>query len=372
MTETTDVLVIGGGIAGAGAAARIAAHARVILLEAEDAPGRHSTGRSAAIFIRNYGSPLLRVLNDASAPALTYPETAYEDAAGGPVLTPRGVMTVALEEELPALEDVLATGEGLQRLTGAEAEALFPLLKKGRIAAAALEPEAADIDVDRLLQAELRLLRRRGGRIETKARAQAISRHGGAWRVETPAGVFEAPVLINAAGAWADEIAALAGLPPIGIQPRRRSAAILPLPEGMDAARWPLVDPVAFDWYARPEGGRLMVSPADEDPVPPHDAWPDDMVLAEGLDRFAQAMEYEVTRLERSWAGLRSFAPDGDPVCGFDPLAEGFFWLAGQGGHGIQTSPALNALAAALATGAAPELSPATVAGLSPARFGRD
>lgn len=367
----SDVLILGGGIAGIGAGAQIARGASVTVLEGEDAPGRHSTGRSAAIFIRNYGSPALRALNDLSAPALADPETAYEGACGGPVLAARGVMTVAQEADLPGLEAVFAEGEGLERLTGAEAEALFPLLRKGLVAAAALEPSAADIDVDRLLQGFIRLLRRRGGRIECGAKATRITRAAGLWRVETPKGVFEAPVLVNAAGAWADQLAGLAGVAPIGIEPRRRSAAIIPLPPGMDAARWPLVDPVAFDWYARPEGGRLMVSPADEDPVEPHDAWPEDMVLAEGLDRFSRWMDYEVTRLERSWAGLRSFAPGDDPVCGFDPAAEGFFWLAGQGGHGIQTAPALSALAAALIHGETPALAPQWIEALSPARLRR-
>jgi D-arginine dehydrogenase len=186
--------------------------------------------------------------------------------------------------------------------------------------------------------------------------------------VETPAGAFEAPVIVNAAGAWADEVARLAGIRPLGLTPKRRSAAILPPPEGVDVTGWPLVASVSMAWYAKPDAGKFMVSPADEDPVEPHDAWPDDMVLAEGLHRFAQAMDYEITRVERSWAGLRTFAPDGDPVAGFDPEAEGFFWLAGQGGHGVQTSPALAALTADLILGRAPSLPGDVVAALSPGR----
>ena len=370
MTETSDILVIGAGIAGVGAGAMAAARgASVTVLEAEPTPAYHTTGRSAAIYIRNYGGPVLRAVSDAAHPAFMDPEAFSQGAIEGALLSPRGVLTVATEAELEGLEASFAEAKGLERLTGAEAEALFPLLKKGRVVAASYEPQAADIDVDRLFQGFAKMLRRDGGRIVVNARAGRIERRGEAWRVETPAGAFEAPVLVDAAGAWADPVAEMAGAKPLGVTPKRRSAAILPLPSGMDSSRWPLIDPVAFDWYAKPQSGALMVSPADEDPVIPMDAWPDDMVLAEGLDRFAQAMDYEVTRVERSWAGLRSFAPDAVPVVGFAPETPGFFWLAGQGGHGIQTSPALSALAGALATGAAPELAPEVVAALSPARF---
>jgi D-arginine dehydrogenase len=169
--------------------------------------------------------------------------------------------------------------------------------------------------------------------------------------VATAAGAFEAPVIVNAAGAWADTVAQLAGVATLGLTPLRRSAAILPAPEGRDVSSWPAVCSMSETWYAKPEAGKLMVSPADEDPVEPHDAWPDDMVLAEGLDRYERAVTVPVTRVERSWAGLRTFAPDRTPVVGFDPAAEGFFWLAGQGGYGIQTAPALSRLAGALLTG---------------------
>ncbi|WP_339947611.1 FAD-binding oxidoreductase [uncultured Albimonas sp.] len=379
MTETSDILVIGAGIAGVGAGAMAAAHgASVTVLEAEPTPAYHTTGRSAAIYIRNYGGPVLRAVSDAAHPAFMDPEAFSGGAIAGALLSRRGVLTVATEAEMEGLEASFAESKGLERLTGPQAEALFPLLRKGRIVAASLEPEAADIDVDRLFQGFAKMLRRDGGRIAVNARVGRIARNaqvgriarvGEAWRVETPAGVFEAPVLVNAAGAWADEVAAMAGAAPLGIVPKRRSAAMLPLPAGIDASVWPLIDPVAFDWYAKPQSGALMVSPADEDPVAPMDAWPDDMVLAEGLDRFAQAMDYEVTRVERAWAGLRSFAPDGTPVVGFAPETPGFFWLAGQGGHGIQTSPALSALAGALLTGGAPAMEAEVVSALSPARF---
>ncbi len=365
MSETADILVIGGGIAGVGAAAMLSPDARVIVLESEDAIGRHSTGRSAAIYIRNYGNATLRALNAASEPVLSDPSVLEETS----VLTPRGEMLIAAEEELGDLDAYLEGADGIERLSAGEAVALFPILREELIAAAAYEPKAMDIDVDRLFQAFARRLRHKGGQIILKSPASAIARKDGVWQVETPTGRYDAPILINAAGAWADQIAALAGVAPIGLIPMRRSAALLPAPEGHDITHWPLVASASESWYAKPEAGLIMVSPADEDPVDPHDAYVDDMVLAEGLYRFEQAVTMPVTRVERSWAGLRSFVPDRTPVVGFDPAAEGFFWLAGQGGYGIQTSPALSQLTADLCLTRPSALRMETVAALSPARM---
>ncbi|GHD59920.1 glycerol-3-phosphate dehydrogenase [Thalassobaculum fulvum] len=365
MTGTADVLVIGGGIAGVSAAARIAPDARVTVLEHEGAIGVHATGRSAAIFIANYGNATLRSLNAVSGPELEAP-----DFLDDTVLSPRGEMVVATEAELPDLERHLAEGTGVERLTPDEAVALVPVLRRELIHGAAIERDARDIDVDRLLQGFARLLRRHGGRIVTGAGAGRIERADGVWRVATAAGAFEAPVLVNAAGAWADTVAGLAGATPVGLVPMRRSAAILPAPPGHAVDRWPLFVSASESWYAKPEAGKLMVSPADEDPVEPHDAWPDDMVLAEGLDRFERMTTVEVTRVERSWAGLRSFVADRTPVVGFAPDADGFFWLAGQGGYGVQTSPALSRLAADLVLGRVPALPADVVAALHPGRPG--
>lgn len=367
MSQTADILVIGGGIAGIGAAARIAAGARAIVLEAEDAIGRHATGRSAAIFIRNYGNATLRALNAASEPLFEAPD----GVSDVPLLTPRGELMIAYEHETDRLDAYLDGAEGMERITPDEAVALVPILKRGPIVAAAFERSARNIDVDLLLQGYARLLRRQGGEIALRAGAEAITRQDGLWRVETPAGAFEAPILVNAAGAWADVVARMAGVSPIGLQPMRRSAAILPAPGGHDVDAWPLFVNACETWYCKPEAGRLMVSPADEDPVEPHDAWPDDMVLAEGLDRFEQAVTMPVTRVERSWAGLRSFAPDRTPVVGFAPEAEGFFWLAGQGGYGVQTAPALSQLAAELCLGRTPSLPENVINALSPSRLSR-
>lgn len=356
----SDILVIGGGIAGISAAARLAPHADVRVLEREDAPGYHATGRSAAIYVCNYGNAVLRQLNAASGPEL--------EERG--VLSPRGFMYVATPSEIAPFEAELAAAEGLEEISVAEACALFPLLEPRRLYRAAVERTACDVDVDRLLQGYLREARAAGATLETGAEVLAIRRDGDLWRVETAAGDFAAPILVNAAGAWADQIAQLAGAAPVGLTPYRRSAAILPLPDGIDLSQAPVAVAASETWYARPDAGRLMVSPADEDPVEPQDAYPDEMVLAEGLHRFEQAMTLTVTRVERRWAGLRTFAPDRTLVAGFDPDAPGFFWLAGQGGYGIQTSPIMARLSADLVLNRHSDLlTPETIAALSPERF---
>ena len=360
-----DVIVIGGGMAGISAAAHLAAEARVIVLETEARLGYHSTGRSAAIFIRNYGNPTLRALNTLSAAFFEAPG-AFAD---GPLLSPRGELLLAEEHELATLADYADGADGLDHLTGDEAVELVPILRPERIAAAVIERGAQDIDVDRMLQGFARALKARGGRIVTGAPVTALSRDAGVWTVKTGAQSYAAPVVVNAAGAWADEIAVLAGLARVGLAPCRRSAALLPAPSGHDMARWPLFGSVSETWYAKPEAGKLMVSPADEDAVAPHDAWPDDMVLAEGLHRFETAVTTEVTRVETSWAGLRSFAPDRTPVVGFDPQAQGFFWLAGQGGYGIQSAPALARITAELCAGRPAPVPDEIRAACAPDRF---
>jgi len=361
-----DILVIGGGIAGVSAAAECArAGARVTVLESEPRIGYHATGRSAAIFIRNYGNATLRALNAAAEPIFEHPG----EISDAPLLSPRGELMIASDEELPVLDAYLDGAVGVERLTGREAAEIVPILRPKRIAGAMIERDARGIDVDLLLQGYARMLRARCGRIVTGAAVRALRFEAGQWHVETAQGVFSAPTVVNAAGAWADEVAAMAGLPRLGLQPCRRSAAIIPAPDGHDTDHWPIFGSIAETWYAKPEAGKLMVSPADEDLVDPHDAWPEDMVLAEGLHRFEQAVTHEVTRLEHSWAGLRTFAPDRTPVAGYDRRARRFFWLAGQGGYGVQTAPALAQLSAAMLTGGAPAIDAATRAALAPDRL---
>lgn len=363
---TSDVIVIGGGMAGISAAARIAEDASVTVLEAEPQLGYHATGRSAAIFIRNYGNATLRALNALSGRFFDDPAEVSER----PLLKRRGELLLAGETELEDLDAYAAGSDGLDRLTAEEAVELVPILRPGPIAAALLERDAQDIDVDLMLQGFVRLLKARGGRVVTGAQVAEMRRGTGIWQIRTENGdLHSAPIVVNAAGAWAGQIARIAHALPIPLSPCRRSAALLPAPEGYDIETWPLFGSISETWYAKPDAGKLMVSPADEDPVHPHDAWADDMVLAEGLHRYECAVTVPVTRIEANWAGLRTFAADRTPVVGADPVSEGFFWLAGQGGYGIQTAPALAEITAALCMGAVPVHLQNLTESLSPARF---
>ncbi|GLQ05910.1 NAD(P)/FAD-dependent oxidoreductase [Sneathiella chinensis] len=365
MTTGTDILIIGGGIAGISAAARLSGEASVTVLEAEPTISYHSTGRTAAIYLKNYGNQTLRALNRASEPFFLEPEGVSDHS----ILSPRGELHFAHEDEVESLDAYLEGSDGMERITPREAVEMVPILREDLIVAAAYESAAQDIDVDRLLQGFARMVRSNKGQIVTNARVQTLTRENGEWVAETPAGTFKAPIVINAAGAWADAIATLAGVKTVGLVPKRRSGILLPAPEGYDITHWPLFITGAERWYGKPEAGKLMISPADEDPVEPHDAWPDDMVVAEGLHRFETATTVEVTRVEHSWAGLRNFVKDRSPVVGFAPDADGFFWLAGQGGYGIQTSPALSQLTADLCLGKSSPLPQNIISALNPERL---
>lgn len=356
---TSDFLIIGGGIAGVSAAARLSHLGRVTLLEAEDHLAHHASGRSAALFEPNYGLAPVVVLSQAS-------EDHFHEADGG-VLSPRGLMLVAGAGEDAAFE-ADARALGLDEITAADARAMVPLLGPALVRAAHAD-HAWDIDTDRLIQTFLREAKANGAEVVTRARVTALGRDRGAWRATTAAGSHEGRVLVNAAGAWVDEVARMAGVRPLGFTPLRRSMARIPAPEGLNPGRWPMLMGAGERWYAKPDAGALIVSPSEEHPSHPHDAWPDDMVLAEGLARYEAMMTAPVTRLLASWAGLRTFAPDRVLVIGPDPAEPAFFWLAGQGGYGFQTSPAASRLAADLLAGRAPELDAGTVAALSPARF---
>ncbi len=354
-----DFLIIGGGIAGASAAGRLAALGRVTLLEAEPALGYHASGRSAALFEATYGKPTTVALNRASH--------AFHATEDGGFLSPRGLMLVGGAEE----EEVFLREMGLMEMTRvsvAEARDIVPILNPGTVAFTAVHEEAWDIDTDRLLQHFARLARG-NGEVVTGAPVETIERTGAGWRVRAGAHDYEARVLVNAAGAWADRIAAMAGVAPLGLTPLRRSMARIPAPGGHDVSGWPMILGAGETWYAKPDAGKLIVSPAEEDPAEPHDAWADDMVLAEGLARYEARVTEPVTRLETSWAGLRTFAPDRALVLGPDPTEPAFVWSAGQGGYGFQTAPAASALVAALISGATPDLPPEIVAALKPDRL---
>jgi D-arginine dehydrogenase len=349
---TADVLIIGGGMAGVSLAAALAPDRRVILLEAEAQPGYHATGRSAAVFVPNYGSPLIRALSALARPTFDEPDPAYFNDH---LLTRRGLLRVVKPDGEAIYRHAMGGAEGIQPVSVSEAARLFPPLNPGRFVAASYEADVHDIDVDALLQGYLRQARAAGVQILFEQKVQHVDRVHGAWQVATMDEDYEAPVLVNAAGAWADHIAGFVGLAPIGIRACRRSVAMLPMPDLPSAGScWPMTVPFPTGWYAKSEAGGLLVSAAEEDELEPQDVMVDDLTLAEGMHRFAQDTKVTITRLERSWAGLRSFAPDGRPVLGFDPLAEGFFWLAGQGGAGIQTAPALAQLGAALIAGERP------------------
>ncbi|MCT4557995.1 MAG: FAD-binding oxidoreductase [Pelagimonas sp.] len=360
-----DIIIIGAGIAGISAAAQLAGDHDVLLLEQEPVTGYHASGRSIAVFNRNYGNPVLRALNAVSAPVLEAPEGISDHS----LLTLRGELLVAHDGVLADLNAHLEVAQGIEVLDAQQACDLVPILRPERIVKASIEWDTHEIDVDRMQAGYLRLFKARGGRVDTRAQVTGLSRANGVWTVDTPRGQHMAPVVVNAAGAWASGIGALAGALPIEITPLRRSVAVVPGPDGHDMRRWPLFACAAETWYAKPTPGPLLISPAEEDPVPAGDAWADDMVLAEGLFRYEQNVDHAIRRIESNWAGLRSFAPDRAPVVGFDPQAEGFFWLAGQGGYGFQTAPALSQLAADLLSDRTPVLPGDIIAALAPGRF---
>nr|BAV00963.1 glycerol-3-phosphate dehydrogenase [Nautella sp. A04V] len=366
--QILDVIIIGGGLAGLSAAAALSPLRSTLVLESESALGYHSSGRSAAMFEAHYGPGPVQVLTQASE--------AHHRSNG--YLSPRGMMLVAGPDQA---EEFAAdcVSLSLTEIPVEQAVQMVPVLNPAAVGFAAYHDTAEDLDADRLLQDFAKVTRSHGGVIRTDAQVTALqyAAADGMWQVDITTGsgaarsteTLRCRSVVNAAGAWADEIAALAKIAPIGLQPKRRSMARLPAPGGHDVTTWPMIMGVGECWYAKPDAGKLLVSPADADPVAPHDAYADDMVLAEGLARYEEMVSEPVTRVEHNWAGLRSFVSDGVPVMGPDPDQPSFVWCAGQGGYGVQSSPAAGRLIAALMTGAAPEIDAATLAALSPARL---
>ncbi|MBL8384151.1 MAG: FAD-binding oxidoreductase [Burkholderiales bacterium] len=345
-----DIAIVGAGIAGASLAFRLASQASVILLERESHPGYHATGRSAAMFMESYGPTGVRALTRASRAFYEAPPPGFADH---PILTPRGALYVAA----PGQEALLASTRAalapncprLATLDAGATLAAAPCLKPDRVAGALLDPDSMDIDVHGLHQGFLRAFRAAGGTLRCDAELVAATRAAGAWQLQLADGAtIHAGVLVDAAGAWADQVAALCGARPVGLTPRRRSAFTFDAPAGVACAHWPAVVGIDETWYFKPDAGQLLGSPANADDTVPHDVAPEELDIALGIDRIQAATTLTIRRPRHAWAGLRSFVADGEPVIGFDGELDGFFWLAAQGGYGIQSAAGAAALAAAL------------------------
>lgn len=370
-----DVAIVGAGIAGASLAWQLAAGARVLLLEREAQPGMHSTGRSAAMFMTSYGPVQARALTRASRDFYTAPPAGFADV---PLLAPRGALYVGWDGQQATLDasatGLAATGSTIARIDAAAALAQVPVLRADGLIGALYEPDAMDIDVDALHQGWLRGARRSGAVLACDAEIVAAVRRDGVWALRAADGrQWRAATLVDAAGAWADAVAALAGAAPVGLQPKRRSAFTFTPPADVDHRHWPTVAAIDERWYFKPDAGALLGSPANADPVPAHDVVPEELDIALGIDAITRHTTLAIRRPLRSWAGLRTFAPDGELVIGWDPATPGFFWLAGQGGYGIQSAAGAAMLAAALWRGEPPPESlraqGVDPAAMSPARF---
>ena len=362
-----DAIVIGAGMAGASVAYFLAPHARVLVLERESHAGMHSTGRSAALFSETYGSAQVRALTRATRPFLAKPPAGF---AAEPILGPRGSTIIGnatqVDEVRALYEAIVPFTRDVELHDAARLQAAVPVLRSEVAQIGLHEPGAADIDVNELHQGFLRGLRARGGQLRLDVAIRAIERDAGGWRVDAAEHSFRAPLLLNAAGAWVDQVAKLAGVAPLGIVPKRRSAFVFDPPEGMATARWPFVMGFGENFYFKPDAGLLLGSCANADPVEPHDVQPEEYDIALGIYNIEQATTMTIRRPRRTWAGLRSFVADGDLVGGFATDAPGFFWVAAQGGYGIQTSAAMGEACAHLALGL-PLPTPLVDAGLTAA-----
>jgi D-arginine dehydrogenase len=368
-----DVVVVGAGIAGASSAWALAERHRVVLVEQEGAPGHHATGRSASVLSETVGHPVVCGLAAASRPFLTSPPPGFVDH---PLLSPRGLLWIGKADDREALDRVAmqaqAVAPGVARLDANQVRTRVPELRAAwRTAGGVHEPDAMAIDVDALLHGFLRGLRARGGEVIVTAELTAARRRGRGWDVHAGSRRFASAAVVDAAGAWGDEVARRAGVRPLGLVPLRRTAALVPAPDAVRS--WPLVMDVGGRFYCEPEPGGLLVSPADETPSEPCDAKAEELDVALAVERVAEATTVAPRSVRRAWAGLRTFAPDRVPVAGEDPEAPGFFWLVGQGGAGIKTSPALARVIAALVAGDPPPTEVTargvTAEALSPARL---
>jgi len=370
VAATSEILIIGGGIAGLSAAAALADHAKVTVLEAEEQIGFHSSGRSATMLHYALGDRLVRALTLASRGFFDDPPEDFTDV---PIGRPMPVLIFAREDEradLDALDADIAPFAELERLDETGVHQLCPLLNDQAVHGIA-DLRGVRIDPHALLQGNLRQVRRSGGDLITDARVAAIEHSSGVWSVTTERGEkHSAPILINAAGAWADVVAVMAGVRPLGLEPKRRTIITFDAPTGTELDGLPFAKTVGDELYFAPESGRLFASPMDEVPSEPTDAQPDDYEIALAAFRMEERTSVKVERIHSKWAGLRSFTPDRHPAVGFAADAHGFFWLAGQGGFGLQTSPAMARIAASLIAGTPWPVADVAPEQLSPVRFG--
>ncbi len=344
--NSPDVVVIGGGIAGVSAGHFLAAAGlQVMLAEQEAHLAYHTTGRSAAILYASYGTTAHQKLTAASWDFFERPPRELVEA---PLVTPRGMIIVARPDQMDRLRAEQTDGVGLERISPDEVEAAVPVIRTEQLGGALRERQAADLDVAALHQAFVRGMRRSGATIRTTSPVRGLDRRRDMWRVKVPGETIHTPIVVNAAGAWCDVVAGLAGIEPIGLVPMRRTAFMVP--GSSEWSGWPAVVDIDQDWYFRPDGEQLLCSPGEERPSPPCDARPDELDIALAIERINRATTLNIRTVRSSWTGLRSFVADRTMVIGFDPTAEGFFWLAGQGGTGIQTAPAAGRLAASLIT----------------------
>jgi D-arginine dehydrogenase len=345
--------IIGAGIAGTSVGYWLSQHESVLILEREAHPGYHTTGRSAAMFIETYGPPLVRALTVGSRSFYESPPASFTEH---PIPTPRGMLMIATKDQQPHLDEAYTVaqqvGSKVERLLPSEACQYVPVLRPERLAGATYEADPTDIDVHALHQGFLKGIRQHGGKVVVSAGVNRLTRRDKFWQIDTSNGTFEATTVVNAAGAWCDEIARLADVPPVGLVPKRRSAFIFAPPEnGKSVGSWPVVVAADETFYFKPEAGMLLGSPANVDPMVPHDVRPEEIDIATGIARIQEATTMIIRRPARIWAGLRSFVPDGELVGGFDTAVPGFFWVAGQGGYGIQTAAAMGQACSAILFG---------------------
>lgn len=347
-----DFLIVGAGIGGTSCAHFLSRDHSVILLEMEDRPGYHTTGRSVAIYTEAYGPRTIRALAIAGGEFFQHPPSAFTEIA---LCKQFGLVFIAREDQTgtlyDALESVKELSANIAEISVDKVRELVPVMRPDYMAAAFLDPNTLSLDVDAIYQGYIRGLKSNGADIVTDAEALGFEHKGEKWHVRTKAGEFAAPVVINAAGAWADVVAERAGARTVGLQPKRRTVIAFPAPDGVDTSSWPVIFDCEEKFYFKVDAGTILGSPADETPVPAQDIQPDELDIAITVDRIQRATTLKVERITRKWAGLRSFVDDQVPVVGYAPDVEGFFWCAAQGGYGIETSYGMGRVSAALASG---------------------